>query len=165
MLTEDFSLSTLTELPFGLPGKVFRSAMPFSDYDQQGNLLGAYHQEGISIIVLLVGDAECLERAGVDLRGVYQEKGYEVIQLAVHDFDSPPNGELKTAVEDALQGVSGGKNLVAHCYAGVGRTGMFLACMARQVFGMGAEEAIRWIRSYIPRAVETNEQIQMIHEY
>jgi protein-tyrosine phosphatase len=165
MPIEEFSISMLTELPYNLPGRVFRSAMPFSSFDRQGNLLEAYRREGISVVVLLVGDGECLEKTGFDLRGIYEKEGYEVIQLPVLDFDSPPNGELKTAVGYALQHVYDGKNLVVHCYAGVGRTGMFLACLARQVFGLGGEQAINWVRNYIPRAVETNEQIQMILEY
>jgi protein tyrosine/serine phosphatase len=155
----------LTELPFNLPGRVFRSAMPLSSFDRQGTLLEAYRQEGVSVVVLLVGDNECSERTGIDLRGFYEEKGYEVIHLPVLDFDSPPNGELKAAVGNALRYVGNGKNLVVHCYAGIGRTGMFLACMARQVFGLGGQQAIQWVRNYIPGAVETNEQIQMILEY
>ncbi len=55
--------------------------------------------------------------------------------------------------------------LAMHCHAGIGRTGIFLACMAQDLLGMDAEESIRWVRGYIPGAVETPYQLQFVREY
>jgi len=44
----------------------------------------------------------------------------------------------------------------------VGRTGLFAACLARRVLGLSGEDAIRWVRRFIPEAVETSEQWQMV---
>ncbi len=36
------------------------------------------------------------------------------------------------------------------------------AYLAKQILGLSGEEAINWVRQYIDRAVETNEQRQLI---
>ncbi|MDD3847072.1 MAG: hypothetical protein PHC90_12030 [Syntrophorhabdaceae bacterium] len=41
----------MTELPFGLKGKIFRSAMPFGTYDPEGVALDEYMKNAISVVV------------------------------------------------------------------------------------------------------------------
>ncbi len=48
----------LTELPFGLPGRVFRSPMPFGLYDPHGEVYDQFREEQIAVIVLLASDEE-----------------------------------------------------------------------------------------------------------
>ena len=55
---------SLTELPYHLPGRIFRSPMPFSVYDPQGDSLLQFKREKGSLIVLLAEEAECIERTG-----------------------------------------------------------------------------------------------------
>ena len=43
----------LTELPFGLPGRIFRSPMPFGPYDPHGEVYDRFCEEQIAVIVLL----------------------------------------------------------------------------------------------------------------
>lgn len=49
---------TLTELPFGQPGRIYRSPMPFGTYDPEGVIYEAYRTNDISTIVLLAEDRE-----------------------------------------------------------------------------------------------------------
>jgi len=49
-----------------------------------------------------------------------------------------------------------------HCSAGIGRTGLFLAYLAKQVLVLSGAEALAWVRYYIPRAVETPEQQRLL---
>jgi protein tyrosine phosphatase domain-containing protein 1 len=72
---------------------------------------------------------------------------------------------LEDAIQATINQACQGKHLVVHCYAGLGRTGMFLACLARQALGLQAEESIRWVRSYVPGAIETAAQVQVIQEF
>jgi protein-tyrosine phosphatase len=112
-----------------------------------------------------VDDAECLARSGRHLRQFYESNGLEVIHLPIPDFDVPTQEALSTAIETTLARLRDGKNIAVHCYAGYGRTGMFLACMARRVWGMPAMEAIEWVRSYIPAAVEVPEQVEVVKAF
>jgi len=76
----------LTELPLGLPGRVFRSSMPFSQYDPQGNALREYRSNKIALIVLLAEAEECIARASMDLRAFYLREGFQVLPLPIADF-------------------------------------------------------------------------------
>jgi hypothetical protein len=40
---------SLTELPFGLPGRVFRSPMPFGPYDLHGEVYDQFCEEQITV--------------------------------------------------------------------------------------------------------------------
>ncbi len=157
-------MTNLTLLPFGLPGQVYRSPMPFANFDHNQTTLKEYQEAGVNAVVMLVSDDEGLARAGRDLRETYVEAGIEVIHLPIVDFAVPTdNGELETALQRALTTVHGGGNLAVHCYAGRGRTGMFIALMARRILKLDGVAAIEWARQYFP-AVETEEQAMIVIE-
>jgi len=152
----------LTELPFGLAGHIFRSPMPFSIYDPRGEVVREYIQKQVSVIVLLAEDEECLEKTGRNLRLLYEEEGFNVIHLPIPDFGVPSNGGLVRAVNAVIAHAQTGRNIAIHCSAGIGRTGLFVALLAKHVLGFSGEEAIVWVRRYIPGAVETPEQEQLV---
>lgn len=152
----------LTELPFGLAGHIFRSPMPFGAYDPREEVFNRYIQNGVSVIVLLAEDEECLKKAGRNLRCLYEEKGFTVIYLPIRDFSVPSYSDLVRAVNAVIAHAQAGRNIVIHCSAGIGRTGLFVALLAKQVLGFSGEEAIAWVRHCIPGAVETAEQRQFV---
>jgi len=154
----------LTELPFHLPGRIFRSPMPFSVYDPQGDSLPQFKQKKGSLIVLLAEETECIQRAGRDLRSLYLQEGFQMIHLPIPDLDVPSKEGLAEAIEKTLEHAQAGENIVIHCHAGLGRTGLFVAYLAKRVLGFSSEEAIHWTRKHIPYALETYEQIRFIIE-
>lgn len=164
-LVGHLALPALIELPFGLPGRVFRSPMPFRAGDTQGEIFRQYLDEKVAVVVVLVDDAECLARTGRNLRQLYGKNGLEVIHLPIPDFSVPTQEALSAAINAAQAHGNAGKNIAVHCYAGFGRTGMFLACLARQVLGMSANEAIEWVRSYVPTAIEVPEQVDVVKNF
>jgi cyclin-dependent kinase inhibitor 3 len=160
-----FDITSLTALPFGCPGQVYRSPMPFCNFDPQGDLLAAYRRAEISVVVLLTPDTECLENTGRDLRREYQKLGYDVIYLPICDYALPAVAELDQALEVAIVHLQAGRNMVVHCRAGMGRTGLFLACLAVRTLDKRGAEAITWLRGYIPGAVESSAQREMVLNY
>jgi len=152
----------LTELPFGLAGHIFRSPMPFGIYDPREEVFNEYIQNGVSVIVLLAEDEECLQKAGRNLRLLYEEKGFKVIHLPIPDFGIPSNSDFVRVVNAVIAHAQTGCNIAIHCSAGIGRTGLFVALLAKQVLGFSGEEAIAWVQQYIPGAVETAEQRQLV---
>jgi len=156
----------LTELPFGLAGKIFRSPAPLSRYyDPQHNLLEAYHQAGVALVVILIPDDEAVDITGQDLRSLYHESGFEVLHIPIDDFYIPGYGDLDAPIQTVVEAAQRGQSVVIHCHAGVGRTGMFAACLAKTILGLGSEEAVNWVRQYIPSAVETPEQMGFIQSF
>jgi len=152
----------LTELPFHLPGRIFRSPMPFSVYDPRGDSLLQFKREKGSLIVLLAEEEECMERTGRNLKSLYLQEGFQVIHLPIPDFDVPSKEDLEGAVKKTVEQAQAGQNIVIHCHAGLGRTGLFVAYLAKQVLGLSGEAAIHWTRKYIPNALETDEQKKFI---
>ena len=69
---------------------------------------------------------------------------------------------LRPAVRAAYELARDGKNIAIHCHAGVGRTGMFAACLASEALGLTGEQAISWVRERILNAVENLEQRDVV---
>ncbi len=144
----------ITELPFGFPGKVYRSPMPFGYFDIDGTVYSEYREAGIDVIVLLNGESEYKESTGRDLKKIYIDDGYHVLHLPIRDFSVPSLADFEPVIEKAIELAKGGSNVAVHCHAGVGRAGLFLGVMAKRELGVSGQEAIRWVRSYLPGAIQ-----------
>ena len=158
-------MPNLTHIPYGLPGQIYRSPMPFGDFDYGHTTLEEFRQAGIDTVVMLTTSEENLVRAGRDLGAMYESEGVGVIHLPIVDFDVPEDDTaMETALDEAIAQAEAGKNIAIHCFAGRGRTGMFMALLARRILGMEGHQAITWLREFFP-AVETEEQAQIVINY
>jgi atypical dual specificity phosphatase len=155
----------LIELPFALPGKIFRSPMPFSRFDNQ-NLWSSFQEQEIGFVVVLTEQQEYLVYAGKDLPAFYRSHGLEALQIPVPDFGIPQDLEAwKQGLDAALSAARDGKNVAVHCLAGIGRTGTFMACLARETLGMAGRQAISWVRESVPGAMESPLQEDFVIKY
>src|SRR5262245_52294942 len=136
--------------------------MPYGPYDPHGEVYEQFHEAQIAVIVLLASDEECLHRTGCHLRALYLKAGFQVLYLPIPDFSVPTKDDLEQAVHSAIAYAQAGHHIVIHCSAGIGRTGLFMAYLAKRVFGVPGAEALQWVRHYIPRAVETSEQQRLV---
>ena len=152
----------LTELPFGFPGRIFRSPMPFGQYDPHGEVYARFLHEQITVVVLLADEQECLHKAGRNLREWYHNEGLQVLYLPIPDFSVPLRDDLEQAVQHTIAYAQAEHHIVIHCSAGIGRTGLFTAYLAKRCLGLSGSEALQWVRRYIPRAVETPEQQRLL---
>jgi len=152
----------VTELPFGFPGRIFRSPMPFGSYDLHSEVYDRFCEEQIAVIVLLASDAECLHKTGCNLRALYLKAGFQVLYLPIPDFGVPTKDDLEQTVQQTIAHAQAGHHIAIHCSAGIGRTGLFTAYLAKRCLGLSGAEALQWVRRYIPRAVETPEQQRLV---
>jgi len=136
--------------------------MPFSVYDPEGDSLFQFKRENGSLIVLLAEEDECVIRTGLNLKSLYLNQGFQVLHLPIPDFNVPSKKDLEEAIKKTVEHAEVGKNILIHCHAGLGRTGLFVAYLAKRVLGLSSEEAIHWTRKVIPHALETDEQSQMV---
>ncbi len=155
----------LTELPFPFPGHIYRSAMPYSAYDPDGELIPAYKKNDISLIVILSSDEEIERLTGRDLHSIYKLEGFEILYLPIPDFSTPETDEFRVVFEQVLTRSKSGKGTAIHCHAGLGRTGMFVACLAKLGMDYSSDEAIHWVRKIISGAVEVPDQEQLVRSF
>jgi protein-tyrosine phosphatase len=156
----------LTPLPYPLKGLIYRSPLPFSWlFDPDACLFDAYQEARVEMVVMLTPVAETVDLTGRDMRAFFESHGLDVIYVPVEDFSVPEDGMFQKAIPAALTAAKSGRTMVIHCHAGIGRTGMFAACLAKVVFDISGKEAVRWVRQFIPDAVENLRQIQFVQEF
>ncbi|MBN2044365.1 MAG: family 20 glycosylhydrolase [Anaerolineales bacterium] len=154
----------LVEIPLHLSGKLYRSPMPYSRFDFGETTFQEYLQSDISTVVMLVQEGEDYHYIEQDLKKLYRDHHMDVIHFPIADFDTPEDlEELLETLHQVADLCSSGKNVAVHCYAGRGRTGMFIAMLVRLITGMKGEEAINYIRQFFP-AIETGAQQQLVRE-
>lgn len=152
----------LVPIPLGLKGCVYRSPMPFAAFDYGKTTLSEFLEAEIDTVVMLTETGEDLLRAGRDLARTYASHQIETVHFPIIDFDTPDDHHsLLDTLEDILLRAKQGENIAIHCFAGRGRTGMFIALLARKALGLDGQEAIDWVRTYFP-AIETKEQEQLV---
>jgi len=88
-----------------------------------------------------------------------------VLHLPIPDFSVPTRDDLEQAVQHTIAYAQAGQHIAIHCSAGIGRTGLFMAYLAKRCLGLSGHEALQWVRRFIPHAVETPEQQRLVlHE-
>ena len=155
-----------SELPYGTPGKVFRSPTPGSHmFDPQDQVLDLFLANKIDTVVVLNPKEEHLRHTGRNLIDRYQQAGLRVIYAPIPDFSAPEIGFWDQALKEAVTAIQNGENLVIHCHAGIGRTGMFAAILAHKLLGTDADQSIEWVRKYIPYAIDTDHQKRFVRDH
>jgi protein-tyrosine phosphatase len=136
--------------------------MPFGLFDPDGKLLHDLKAVNISAIVLLAEIEECREKTGRDLLSLYREQGLTVFSLPTPNYGVPSTGQLADVLKLTRTHASEGHNILIHCSAGLGRTALFAALLAKHVLGFSGAEAIEWLARHKPDALLTPAQIAMI---
>lgn len=139
--------------------------MPFGTYDPTGVVYKEYKEHNVTVIVILASIAECIQKASKNLPDIYRKDGFEVIYIPISDYSVPAKDDLCAALSRILEYAQKGRNIVIHCSAGIGRTGLFVACLAKHILRLAGEEAINWTRQFIPGAIETPQQRHIVISY
>ena len=101
-------------------------------------------------------------RFGVCVRAEPVSRPHAGVTLPIHDFSVPkmPKGQVDCVIQRALQEALDGKEVYVGCMGGWGRTGLFLALLAK---ACGKEDPVGYVRKhYTPHAVETYDQVRYV---
>ena len=153
---------SFTLYPLNLSGQIYGSPMPFGLFDPDGKILHDLKAVNISAIVLLAEIEECREKTGRDLLSLYREQVLTVFPLPTPNYGVPSNGQLVEVLKQTRTYASEGHNILIHCSAGLGRTALFAALLAKHVLGLSGTAAIEWLARHKPDALLTPAQIIMI---
>jgi protein-tyrosine phosphatase len=85
----------------------------------------------------------------------------EILRFAIKDMSVPRETESKkfeAFVQDAVQRLEQGQNVVVHCRGGLGRTGTLTACVLVALCRHTTDEAIAAVREARKGTVQTREQ-------
>lgn len=113
-------------------------------------------KQGIDILLSLTEDP--IRRDWIN------DAGLMTIHIPVVDMEAPTQEQLDRALAALVRANEQGMGVAVHCSAGMGRTGVVLACYFVSK-GLSAQNAIARVRRLRPGSVETSEQEEAIEEF
>lgn len=85
------------------------------------------------------------------------------IVVPTEDFQVPPLEEVRDGLDEAVSRILLGQPLYVGCMGGIGRTGLFMALLAK---AFGEQDPVTYVRAhYLAHAVETMGQRKYIADF
>lgn len=144
-----------------IPDKLAGCAFPgggSTNTDHLRSDLRELYDHGVRILV-------SLERTPKGFAARCREEQLEQWPLALPDFGTPPDLDaFESLVMRICEALKSNLAVCVHCRAGIGRTGMLLACVMGRYFLLDGQQAIAAVRT-IRSAVETPEQIDIVERF
>ena len=119
-------------------------------------------------------ELQWLRRQGIELlvslteeplrRDWLEEAGLLAFRAPMEDMEAPTQEQLERCISAILRALERNMGVAVHCGAGLGRTGVVLACylVAR---GHPPENALARVRRLRPGSIETEEQAEAVVEF
>jgi atypical dual specificity phosphatase len=115
-----------------------------------------------------------LRRQGIELlvslteeplrRDWLEEAGMLAFRVPMEDMEAPSQEQLDRCISAINRALERQMGVGVHCGAGLGRTGVVLACYL-VVKGHPAENALARVRRLRPGSVETDDQAEAVREF
>ncbi len=133
--------TNVTRIPTGTPHTLYASPMPYGPYDSFNRLIREYRKLHIKRVVALVTMDEMMRKARRNVLQEYEKRGLSYSHLPIADMTAPEVSNITDLVPMIIRGLSF-ENIVIHCNAGVGRTGVVAACVLKQLKGCSGDVAL-----------------------
>jgi len=135
---------------------VDRPLLAASGRPRDADELAWIRQQGIQLLISLT--EEPLRRDLVN------EAGLMVMHVPVEDMEPPTQEQLEHCVSAIARAHEQNIAVSVHCGAGMGRTGVVLACYFVSK-GMDAQNAVAKVRRIRPGSIETDGQVDAVVEF
>lgn len=124
-------------------GQLYRANMPTLRAEEHIPVcMQKLRDKNIKHIYLLCSDAECETYAKRNLRELYLNEGFKVVQFPVVDGGAWEQNEFNEKVHELFNLLFAGDNVVVHCKQGIARTGTIISAVASKVLGMTGDDAM-----------------------
>jgi atypical dual specificity phosphatase len=113
-------------------------------------------KQGIEVLLSLTEDPprhDWVENAGLLL-----------FHVPVEDMEAPAQDQLDRCLSAIQRANDKGMGVAVHCAAGMGRTGVVLACYFVEQ-GLTPDNAVARVRRLRPGSIETDEQVDAVVEF
>eukprot|EP01135_Chromosphaera_perkinsii_P005892 Nk52_evm25s370 gene=Nk52_evmTU25s370 len=96
---------------------------------------------------------------------VFMKNGIYFYNLQWKDYGIPTFENIVEIVQVLDFAVRDGGKALVHCHAGLGRTGLVIACYLIYKFHYTPSDAIKWVRLRRPNSVQTRQQINFVFQF
>ncbi len=144
-------------IPHKLAGAALPGGYTGSDSAELSDLRDL-HRRGVRCLVSLTSSAS-------HFGPLCRQAGLIWHYFPISDFGIPPDArDFHLLVSLIIGHIQRGEPVCAHCYAGIGRTGLVLCCVVGRYLQLSGAEAIRTVQILRP-ALETGEQERFVHKF
>ncbi|TPX32328.1 hypothetical protein SmJEL517_g04503 [Synchytrium microbalum] len=146
---------------------------PASQLIKEHNLIQVFKDQNIGAIVCLQEKGEhTLCGHGIEassglsyLPETFTDSGIQFIHYGWQDMSTPSLDLLFKIVQCITRILDTSQKISIHCHAGLGRTGLVIACVLVLRHGLTSDEAISLVRTKRPLSLQTKKQVLCVHAF
>ena len=148
---------------FDNSSKLFLASAPFPE--TLSEFIDDIHTQNVHMIVVLLPMEDILEKYDVNLLDIYRKNNFDVLHFPIEDFDIPTDiADYNKTIDHIILELQSNKNVLIHCAAGLGRTGLMAASLLITL-GRNVQYSINYVRTVRHGTVETGGQEIFLYRY
>ena len=153
---------TQLKIPIKLTGKLYRSCLPHGTYDETKEILTKWREKKITHVICLLNDDEIMRKTNTTIEKLYKNN-YNVKRIPIRKYNIPIDlTQMKTYLYYILLCLRNGYNVVIHCSAGIGRTGLLYTIFLLYL-GYSKENVKRYVQSQLLTCYNTQNPKQQMY--